>query len=58
MALATYKDLCIDAVDPDVLGRFWASALHLRLERSTTATPCSAATGRSRRCGSTRCPSR
>jgi Glyoxalase-like domain len=32
MALATYKDLCIDAADPDVLGRFWASALHLRFE--------------------------
>src|SRR4051794_36217316 len=32
MPLATYKDLCIDAVDPDVLGRFWAAALHLDLE--------------------------
>src|SRR5437762_360818 len=30
MALATYKDLCIDATDPSVLGRFWAAALHLR----------------------------
>lgn len=27
MALARFKDLCIDAVDPAVLGRFWASAL-------------------------------
>jgi hypothetical protein len=33
MALATYKDLCIDASDPAALGRFWAAALHLRLER-------------------------
>jgi hypothetical protein len=30
MPLATYKDLCIDAVDPDRLGRFWAGALGLR----------------------------
>jgi len=33
MALATYKDFCIDASDPAVLGRFWAAALHLRFER-------------------------
>ena len=33
MALATYKDLVIDAADPVELGRFWAAALHLRLER-------------------------
>ena len=32
MALATYKDLCIDATDPALLGRFWAAALHLDLE--------------------------
>jgi Glyoxalase-like domain len=32
MALATYKDLCIDAVDPGVLGRFWAGALRLDVE--------------------------
>ncbi len=31
--LAAYKDLCIDAVDGDRLGRFWAAALGLRLER-------------------------
>jgi hypothetical protein len=30
MPLATYKDLCIDAVDPGRLGRFWAAALGLR----------------------------
>jgi catechol 2,3-dioxygenase-like lactoylglutathione lyase family enzyme len=30
MPLATYKDLCIDAVDPDRMGRFWAAALGLR----------------------------
>ena len=32
MALATYKDLCIDAVDAAVLGRFWAGVLGLELE--------------------------
>jgi hypothetical protein len=31
--VAAYKDLCIDAVDADRLGRFWAGALGLRLER-------------------------
>jgi hypothetical protein len=30
--LAAYKDLCIDAVDADRLGRFWAGALGLRAE--------------------------
>jgi len=29
MAAAAYKDLCIDAVDADRLGRFWAQALGL-----------------------------
>jgi hypothetical protein len=29
MALFSYKDLCIDAVDPELLGRFWATALGL-----------------------------
>jgi Glyoxalase-like domain len=32
MALATYKDLCIDAVDAAAMGRFWAGALQLDLE--------------------------
>jgi catechol 2,3-dioxygenase-like lactoylglutathione lyase family enzyme len=32
MAIATYKDLCIDAVDAAALGRFWAGALRLDLE--------------------------
>lgn len=32
MAIATYKDLCIDAVDAAELGRFWAGALHLELQ--------------------------
>lgn len=31
-ALAAYKDLCIDAVDAPLLGRFWAGALDLDLE--------------------------
>ena len=29
MAIATYKDLCIDAVDAAAMGRFWAGALRL-----------------------------
>lgn len=32
MPLATYKDLCIDAVDAAAMGRFWAAALRLDLE--------------------------
>jgi hypothetical protein len=32
MAIATYKDLCIDAVDAAALGRFWAGALRLELQ--------------------------
>lgn len=32
MAIATYKDLCIDAVDAAAMGRFWAGALRLDLE--------------------------
>ena len=45
-AKARFKDLCIDAVDPERLGRFWAAALRLDLEllddgdaRLTGATP-------------------
>jgi len=33
MALATYKDLCIDAVDPLALGEFWAETLGLEPTR-------------------------
>jgi len=29
MAIATWQDLCIDAVDAEVIGRFWAGALGL-----------------------------
>lgn len=32
MALVTFKDLCIDAVDPQAVGPFWARALGLELE--------------------------
>lgn len=32
MPIATYKDLCIDAVDAAAMGRFWAGALHLELQ--------------------------
>lgn len=32
MALATYKDLCIDAVDAAAMRRFWAGALQLDVE--------------------------
>jgi catechol 2,3-dioxygenase-like lactoylglutathione lyase family enzyme len=31
MPVATFKDLCIDAADPGVLGAFWAAALDLEL---------------------------
>jgi hypothetical protein len=31
MAPAAYKDLCLDAVDPPRLGRFWAAVLGLEL---------------------------
>jgi len=31
--IARFKDLCIDAVDPAVLGRFWAGLLRLDLEQ-------------------------
>jgi hypothetical protein len=34
MALATYKDLCIDASDARRLGTFWAAALGRRLEEA------------------------
>ena len=27
MAIATYQDLCIDAVDAHAMGRFWAAVL-------------------------------
>ncbi len=33
MALVTYKDLCIDAVDAGALGTFWAAALGLEPHR-------------------------
>ncbi len=38
MALATYKDLCIDAVDAQRLGAFWAGALDLRMEQAGAAS--------------------
>lgn len=31
MAIATYKDLCLDATDPALLGEFWARLLDLEL---------------------------
>jgi len=34
MALATYKDLVIDASDARRLGGFWAAALGLRMEEN------------------------
>jgi hypothetical protein len=33
VAIATFKDLCIDAVDPIALGDFWAPTLGLQLTR-------------------------
>ncbi len=32
MSLARFKDLCIDATDPDRMARFWSAALGLRSE--------------------------
>jgi hypothetical protein len=40
MTLASYKDLCIDAADPERLGRFWAAVLDLSLDlRGTDPSP-------------------
>ena len=33
MPLATFKDLCLDAHDPVLVGEFWAGALGLELHR-------------------------
>ena len=33
MTLATFKDLCLDAVDVELVGRFWAAALGRPLHR-------------------------
>jgi Glyoxalase-like domain len=33
MAVAAFKDLCLDAVDPLALGTFWAESLGLELEQ-------------------------
>ncbi|HEX6446830.1 MAG TPA: VOC family protein [Streptosporangiales bacterium] len=33
MAIARFKDLCMDAADPLVLGSFWSAALDLELQR-------------------------
>ena len=32
MAIATYKDLCIDSSDSETLGRFYAAAMGLTFE--------------------------
>ena len=32
--MISFKDLCIDATDPEVQARFWAAALGLRAELS------------------------
>ena len=37
MAVATFKDLCIDSSDSEVLGRFWAAVLGLRFEADDAA---------------------
>ncbi|HET6625392.1 MAG TPA: VOC family protein [Nocardioidaceae bacterium] len=45
MALARYKDLCVDAVDPDRLARFWAAVLDLRPDlRGASPSPLSGPT--------------
>jgi glyoxalase superfamily protein len=33
MAIAAFKDLCLDAADPEVVGRFWSAAFGLPLEK-------------------------
>ena len=59
MAIATYKDLCIDAVDPARARQVLGGALRPRPRAgSRTATPSSAADAERTRSGSTRCPSR
>ena len=40
MALATYKDLCVDAVEPGVLGAFWAAVLGLELHPEGPGQVC------------------
>lgn len=35
MSLATFKDLCLDALDPSALGRFWSAVLGLELHHQT-----------------------
>lgn len=40
MPLATYKDLCIDAVDPVASGEFWAAALGWELHRLDDGDTC------------------
>jgi hypothetical protein len=32
MAIATWKDLCVDAVDAELIGRFWAGAVGLTMK--------------------------
>ena len=50
--IARFKDLCIDAVDPAVLGRFWAGLLRLDLEqRADGLVRLTGARTRSRRSG-------
>jgi hypothetical protein len=40
MTLASYKDLCVDAADPERLGRFWADVLDLSLDlRGSAPSP-------------------
>ncbi len=40
MSLATWKDLCIDAVDPHALGAFWGAALGLEVEPLADGDAC------------------
>jgi hypothetical protein len=37
MAIASFKDLCLDAVEPDVLGPWWASTLGLTWRQRESA---------------------
>ena len=58
MAIATYRDLCIDAVDDAAMQRFWGETLGLEPVPGDGGTSTSWARRRSTACGSTRSPSR
>ena len=54
----SFKDLCIDAVNPELLAAFWASALGLRAEPTGGSLRLVDNVPEHTLSGSTRCPSR